>query len=135
MEFKDIIAVSGKSGLFELIKARPDGLILRNLEEDKKSFLSNRKFAFTPLENIGIFELDGNTLELRAVFKELNNFKDEIPDLDSADAPELRAFFSKVMPEHDQDEVKNSDIRKILSWYTTLDKHNILPTTSSEEEE
>jgi hypothetical protein len=37
-----------------------------------------------------------------------------------ASSAELREYFSKVLPEWDQDRVKDSHIKKLITWYNIL---------------
>ncbi len=135
MEFKDIVAVSGKPGLYEVVKPRQDGLIVRNLDEDTKSFVSSRKHNFTPLENIGIYEMSGDTLDLRSLFIRIKQNQDSFPNPSESSTEILREYFGQVMPEYDQNMVKMSDIKKILSWYEIIEEHDLIPSDADTSEE
>src|SRR5690606_4462917 len=43
----------------------------------------------------------------------------DVPD-SKADGATLRSFFEKVAPNHDQEKVYTSDIKKIITWYNLL---------------
>jgi len=119
MEFKDLVSISGKPGLFEMVKTRQDGMIVRGFTDGSKSFISSRKHNFTPLDNIGVYLESGDTVELKEVFDQIAEQGGNIP-MASAPSDELRNFFREVLPEHDEDKVKISDIKKILQWYEEL---------------
>jgi hypothetical protein len=70
MKLTDIIAISGKPGLYQISANRDNGLIANALGSDKKSFYSSRQHMFTPLENITIYT-ETDTLELLEVFKRI----------------------------------------------------------------
>ena len=50
--------------------------------------------------------------------------KQACPDNKATDA-DFRAYFTDVVPNHDQQRVYISDIKKIVKWYTQLDAHNL----------
>ena len=58
-----------------------------------------------------------------------------IPTNSSAD--ELTQYFSKILPDYDEDRVYNSDIKKVIKWFTFLNDRGLLTLeeVKSEEEE
>jgi hypothetical protein len=124
MKLTDIIAISGKPGLYQISANRDNGLIANALGSDKKSFYSSRQHMFTPLENITIYT-ETDTLELLEVFKRIKTDEKSLID-SNASNDDLRKYFVKLVPEHDQEKVYTSDIKKILKWYTTLNEFGFL---------
>jgi hypothetical protein len=55
MEYKKLVAVTGLSGLFELISSKADGGLVRSLDDKSTKFVSNRAHSFSHLESIEIF--------------------------------------------------------------------------------
>jgi len=138
MKFKDILAVTGKPGLYEMITPRGDGLIVRQIGDSKKFFISSRKFMFNPLDNIGIYLTNGDTIPLREVMTNVHNSPDRPSVKDSAD--ELKAWFHTVAEDFDEDQVYVSDIKKVLKWYAEMQTQKITSlldedTSNSDEEE
>ena len=134
MEFKDIISVSGKPGLYKIEKPRQDGVIAAELGTTKKTFLSARKHSFTPLDNIGIYLLSGDTKELTKVLEDIVKQGGNRPS--AGDNPDdIRAFFDLVIPKYDEDKFRMSDMKKILQWYEQLQQNDVLETISTDEEE
>jgi len=131
MKFKDIISITGKPGLYELINARQDGLIVSVLGEDKKTFISSRKHMFTPLENIGIYLQSGETIELAKVFKKLDGSSNKPGE--GAKSDELKSFFRTIVQDYDEERVYISDIKKIVKWHTVLTDFKIDFKTSQDE--
>ncbi|HRI27892.1 MAG TPA: DUF5606 domain-containing protein [Chitinophagales bacterium] len=58
MKFKDIVAVSGMPGLYEMVSAKPNGAVVKSLGEAKTQFVSNRLHTFSPLDKISIYTTD-----------------------------------------------------------------------------
>ena len=43
-----------------------------------------------------------------------------------ASANELKQYFTDVLPDYDQDRVYVSDIKKVINWYNTLHKNDLV---------
>lgn len=124
MDLKEILAISGKAGLYKMETNRENGLIASPLGENKKSFFSARQYMFTPLENITIYtELDA--IELKEIFKRMKGKEDNLIDSKSS-SKAIRDYFLDIVPEHDQEKVYVSDIKKIIKWYNILDEHQYI---------
>lgn len=121
MEYSKLVSITGKAGLFEMVSPRQDGLIVKDLKGGAKTFLSTRKYQFTPLENIGIYLMSGDTVELKEVLSKMYEMKASLPDKLS-DNQELRNFFHMVLPDHDDEKVKQSDIKKMVQWFKQLNE-------------
>tara|TARA_B110000037_G_C17107518_1_gene500457 strand:+ start:864 stop:1391 length:528 start_codon:yes stop_codon:yes gene_type:complete len=133
MNLREILAISGKPGLYKTETNRDNGLIASELGSNKKSFYPSRQHMFTPLENITIYT-ENDAIELVEVFKILKKDEKVLIKANSS-ADELRAFFVKVVPDHDQEKVYTSDIKKIIKWYNMLNEFGFLKEETKEEKE
>jgi hypothetical protein len=126
MNYKEIISVSNKSGLYIMHKKRNDGLIIKSIVDDSTSFASSRMHTFTPLENITIYTKN-EPIELYEVFKSIKNniSKNPLPSV-KAKGDELRSFFEVVLPEYDDEKVYTSDIVKIIKMFSVLDSKGLI---------
>ncbi|MGB4399495.1 MAG: DUF5606 domain-containing protein [Daejeonella sp.] len=123
MNLRGLVSVSGKPGLFKLIGQNKSGYILETLDEQKNKTVVNMSTAkMASLEDITVFGESGD-LKLSDIFEAMNESKD-IPDPKAADGKKLREFFTDVAPDHDQERVYSSDIKKIIAWYNTI---SVLP--------
>ncbi|HXH19140.1 MAG TPA: DUF5606 domain-containing protein [Chitinophagales bacterium] len=126
MEFKDIVSISGMSGLYEVITRRADGMIVRGLDDGKPQFISSRIHVFTPLDAITIYTTDDNT-ELSRVLLEVKKQVAENPPVDlNADNEKFKSWFKKILPDYHEEKVYVSDIKKLIKWYQQLDKHHLI---------
>ena len=119
MNLRGIVSVSGRPGLFKLIGQNKAGYVLESLDEQKLKIvanLSNTKLA--SLEDITIYGED-EELKLTDVLANIAATKTAVPDA-KADGNTLRKFFLEVAPNHDQEKVYASDMKKILTWYNFL---------------
>lgn len=123
MNLRGLVSVSGKPGLYKLIGQNKSGFILETLDDQKSKIIVNMNTAkMASLEDITIFGESGD-LKLSDIFTAIKSVK-AIPDTKAADGKALRAFFTEVAPDHDQERVYSSDIKKIISWYNTI---SVLP--------
>ncbi len=134
MEYKDIVAISGLGGLFEVVAKREDGMIVRGLEEDKPHFVASRQHVFSPLETITIYTTK-DTEDLLNVLLEMKKQSKENPPVDlKADNKAFKDYFKKVLPEYDEERVYVSDIKKVIKWYAVLDKFDLIKKPKPKEE-
>ncbi len=133
MNLEKLVAISGKSGLFSMVSNRSNGLIVEDLDDNKRFFVSARMHQFTPLASISIYtEDEEETVELKEVFKKMKTGLDTYPLVDmKADSSAFRTYFENIMPEHDRDRVLISDIKKLTKWFSFLHERNLI----SEEED
>lgn len=139
MNLKNLVAVSGMSGLHRMAANRANGLIIEDLSSGKRSFVPARKHQFTPLESTGIYIEDGDTVELEKVFQSILDKLADTPIADPNANPEtLHKYFRTILPNYDQDRVHTSDIKKVIKWYHILSETGLLqqtPPSDNDEEE
>jgi hypothetical protein len=118
---KEILAVSGKPGLFRLISKGMNLLVVESLA-DKKRFPAYARDKVISLADISVYTTE-DEVSIRKIFtaiKEKEAGKSVSLDLVKAQPDELRAYFSEILPNFDKERVYASDIKKILKWYDIL---------------
>lgn len=122
MELKDIAAVSGKSGLFKILKPMRTGMILESLDDRKTRVVTTPHHKVSVLQDISIYTTDyDKSIPLADIFMKIHAEFGDDPGVDNkSDGSELRSFMEFILPDHDPDRVYTSDIRKIVNWYTIL---------------
>lgn len=135
MNFDEIIAVSGLGGLYRMVANRSNGLIVEELSSGKRRFASSRKHQFTPLASIGIYTDDGDAMELKKVFRNMQDqFEDNPPVDPSLVAEELHEYFTDILPNYDTDRVKTNDIKKVLKWFAFLKENDMLSLEETDDD-
>ena len=126
MRIREIVAISGMGGLFKVEGQKPNGLIVTSLQEGWTKFVSNRQNMFSLLENISIYTETDN-VELADVLVKVHEMKAShaVPD-PASDTTTLRDWFTGIQPDHDQEKVYISDIKKLIRWYNILDEKGIM---------
>jgi hypothetical protein len=122
MEYNRLIAVTGLGGLFEMMSSKSDGAIVRSLEDKTTKFVSSRVHNFSHLESIEVFTTSDN-VNLIDIFKAMETAKDAQPD--EKDAAAVKKYFQKVYPNMDFERVYNSDLKKMVKWYSIIKANDI----------
>jgi len=122
MEYSKIISVAGLPGLYELINTKPDGAIVRSLDDKSTRFASSRIHNFSHLESIEVYTIRGN-VNLAEVFQAMEKTGGSLPD--TKDNGAIKKYFEKVYPDIDFDRVYSSDLKKMIKWYEGLKKNDI----------
>lgn len=134
MEPKDILAISGKPGLYKVLNTTHRAIVVEPLGEGKRTAVpaSARVSSF---EDISIFTYEED-LPLAGV---LNAMHDHLKGEKAPDAKmphaELRTFVTEVVPDLDQERVYHSDLKKLCTWYNALVELSLLPFGADEAEE
>lgn len=121
MKLTDIISISGKPGLYNLINRTRSPFTAEDLESGRKLPLFPRD-NIVSLGDISIYTTEGD-MPLGEVLQKIqekypNGIQSE-SDL-AKDTDKLHAFMSEVLPIYDSDRVHNSDIKKLIKWYNIL---------------
>lgn len=119
MNLHGIVSVSGKPGLWRALTQSKTGFILESLDAQKLKLVVNLSTAkLAALEEITVFGEDDD-LKLIDILERMKTLA-TIPDAKKADGKVLRKFFREVAPDHDEEKVYASDIKKIISWFEIL---------------
>ena len=101
MEFKDVASVSGKGGLYKILKPTRSGVILESLDEKKSRMVTGLDARVSVLDEISIYtNTKDGSVPLKDVLKKIfKEFADD-PGIDSKSSPEeLKAFLKHILPE------------------------------------
>lgn len=131
MNLEPYIAVTGESGLFELVNSRGNGLVLKSLKDNKVKFYSVRRHQFTPLGTVAIYTLEG-TSPLGEVFQTMYDKKAAAPPVSpKAEKHLIEEYVEAIIPDYDEDKVSLSDMKKLIKWFTFLDEKGLTSETTN----
>ncbi len=121
MDLTNILVISGKPDLSELVSQTKGGAIVKNLVTGQKYpvFKNDR---ISSLGEIRIFsESDERPLDevYAAIYKHLEA-KPTAFDPKKAESKEMFALLEAVMPDYDRERVHTSDVKKLFLWYNIL---------------
>jgi len=122
MELTEIASISGKGGLFKVIKPGKAGVLLESLDNNKVKLVAGASQRMSLLSEISIYTTTKEgTTSLDDVLKKINkDFGNDLGVDANSEANELKSFMKAVLPEYDQDRVYVSDIKKLVKWYGIL---------------
>lgn len=134
MDLKDIVAVTGKPGLYEIKAQSKGGIIVESLIDGKKIPVSVTQ-NLSALNEIAIYTYE-EEVPLRIIFKaigEKEGGKEAISPKESGKV--LTSYFREVLPNFDEERVYTSNIKKVLQWYNLLASKNFDFASIQEEED
>src|ERR1700748_273852 len=113
MEYREIVAVTGLGGLYQLMATKSDGAIVKNLADKSTKFISARLHNVTPLESIEVYTT-GENVRLQQVFGKMQEHEATIVPIDPKNEdPKIKAYFKSIFPEFDEERVYVSDMKKM----------------------
>ncbi len=133
---KNILSVTGKSGLYKLVSRGNNMLIIESLIDGKRTPTYARD-KIVSLADVSMFTMEED-IPLNEVLTSLcKHEKAAVCSLDAkkADNEALRSFFAEILPTFDRDRVYPSDIRKLIQWYNILIQAGITDFSEVEEGE
>ncbi len=134
MELKDIVAINGKPGLYEIKAQSKGGIIVSSLIDGKKIPVTI-SHNISALNEIAIYTYE-EEVPLRLIFKtiaEKEGGKEAISHKENS--KKLVSYFREILPNFDEERVYASNIKKVLQWYNLLASKNFDFSSIKEDEE
>jgi Domain of unknown function (DUF5606) len=127
MNLEKYLVVSGIPGVHKLVASRNNGFIIDDRQQGRHRFVAMRQNQVTPLGTISIYtDTDEGMIALGDVFQKMLDQVETIPPAaPDANSAVLRAYFTAVLPEHDQDRVHINDIKKCIKWFNFMHANGI----------
>ena len=120
---KEVAHISGKGGLYRIIKPTRAGVIVEAIDESKARAVVGANSRVSVLKEISIYtDTKEGSVALAQVLNAIFDKYGKPVDLDpkTASEPELASFLGEVLPEFDRERVYTSDIKKLVTWYNIL---------------
>jgi hypothetical protein len=125
MELSKILSIAGKPGLYQILHQSRGGVVVASLADGKKMSIGQTQRVST-LSDISVYKVDGDE-PLEKIFDKMLDYNGGKPlDVELKDNNSLRAFFLEILPEHDEERVYTSDIKKLVKWFNTLVEKGLL---------
>ncbi|MFV0238308.1 MAG: DUF5606 domain-containing protein [Flavobacteriales bacterium] len=132
MDLTKIISISGKPGLFNLIKQSRSGFIVESIETGKKTSVASTNNV-NLLVNIAMYTTKAE-IPLVEVFHKIAEKEDLGPTLSHKESnSKLQEYFATILPDYDKDRVYHSDLKKLFQWYNILQKAGLVNLDQPEE--
>ena len=117
-----ILSIAGKPGLYKLVSRGKMNLVVEAIDDTHRRMPAFSTDRVTSLGDIAMYT-DADDIALWEVLVkvgEKEGLKPTSLKYKKCSSKELRAYFSEVLPNFDQDRVHDSDIKKLLQWYDIL---------------
>ena len=132
---KKILSISGRPGLYKLVSYGKNMLLVEGLTDGHRFPVHSRERVMS-LGDISIFTTSED-MPLPKVFENIGKKYGNQP-LDGKDytsPDQLHEFMNGVLENWDQERVHNSDIKKVIAWYSILVNAGITDFAIEEKEE
>ena len=134
MKISDVLAISGKPGLFKILASSPKNLVVESMIDGKRSSTPG-SLRVSSLSDITMYTLEED-VPLREILKSMFDKNNGKPALSHNSAPqEVKDFIDSVVNDLDHSRVYASDLRKLVQWYNLLISQKALPFEEEEEKE
>jgi hypothetical protein len=134
MKLKDILSISGKSGLYKYISQARNGIVVEAIEDGKRTTVPSSA-KVSSLKDIAIFS-EKDEIPLAEVFKKIYEKESGKETISHKSTPEvLKAYMESILPDYDKERVYVSDMKKLVMWFNILLSHNLLNPDETDEEE
>jgi hypothetical protein len=122
MNLDKYLVITGVPGVHKLISTRTNGLVIEDRKEGRTRFVPVRQQQVTPLATVSVYtENEEGMMPLADVFQKMLDLHDSTPPVPVDSQSEvLRTYFLTVLPEHDTDQVRITDIKKCIKWYNFM---------------
>jgi len=125
MNLKDILAISGYSGLFRFVSQGNSGVIVEGLM-DKKRMNASSSARVSALDDIAIYT-DEKEVPLKEILRRIFKKEDGKQAIDpKLPNDKLKQYFAEIIPEYDREKVYVSDMKKVFTWYNILISQNLV---------
>lgn len=134
MDLSKILSIAGKPGLYKVESQSNRGVVVSSIQDSKKMAIGQTQRVST-LSDISIYTIEGDE-PLKDIFEKIyERTEGKAVDIDIQNKQDLRDFFLEVVPDHDEERVYASDIKKMIKWFNLLLEKEMLDFSESEEAE
>lgn len=129
---REILAITGKPGLFRIVSQGNRTLVVEDLKS-KKRFPAHSRDKVVSLGDISMYT-DSGDKSLGEIL-DLVYAKNEGKTIDVKQLiteGNLRLEFESILPDFDQDRVYDNDIKKLFTWYNILVEEGMTRFTPEE---
>jgi len=131
---KEILSISGRPGLYRLVKYGKNIIIVENITDKKRGTAHSRDKVIS-LGDISMYTDSGDKPLWEVLDAIKTKYNAETLDAAKYKEPEaLQEFFKGVVPDYDAERVYNTDIKKLINWYNLLINSGITDFQPKEEE-
>ena len=134
MIIQEIIAIAGKPGLYRILVTNRSNLVVESMLDKKRLSIPGTS-RISSLADITMYTTEEDVL-LMDVLNRMDEHvgKGDVPEV-KGDAQATKDFVDAVIPELDHERVYNSDLKKLVQWFSILRENNAFPLEHDIEDE
>ena len=121
VNWKSLVHIAGKHGLFRVLSTSRSGYFMESLNEPGKRMFFSASTRVASLGEIMLLTKPGET-SLSETYEKMwaDGYTPGSTDPHHANEEEIRSLFAQVVPDYDEARVYLSDMRKMLRWFEWL---------------
>lgn len=124
MKLKEVAVISGKPGLYRILKPTRNGVIIEAIGGGRSKIMADASHRISILKEISIYTTtEEGSVPLQEVFHKMYDKYATQLDVKTTDNTALKGLLDAILPEWDKDRVYTSDIKKLVMWYEILAQH------------
>lgn len=124
MKLKEVAVISGKPGLYQILKPTRNGVIIEAIGGGRSKIMADASHRISILKEISIYTTtEEGSVPLQDVFHKMYDKYALQLDIKTSDNTALKGLLNDILPEWDKDRVYTSDIKKLVMWYGILAEH------------
>ena len=121
MKLKEVAVISGKPGLYRILKPTRNGVIIDAIGGGRSKIMADASHRISILKEISIYTTtEEGSVPLQDVFHKMYEKYALKLTVKTTDNNALKGLLDDVLPEWDKDRVYTSDIKKLVMWYEIL---------------
>ena len=135
ISIKDVVAVTGSPGLYQIIKSDEKALVVESIDENKKRQLIKGNMMVSKLIDVSIYTNEDSEPLIHILQSMQEKYPEELPVNKKSSKEELMGFLESVLPDFDAERVYPSNVKKLISWYKILQSYKVDLAWEAEEGE
>lgn len=139
MKLKEVAVISGKPGLYRILKPTRNGVIIDAIGGGRSKIMADASHRISILKEISIYTTtEEGSVPLQDVFHKMHEKYALKLTVKTTDNNALKGLLDDVLPEWDKERVYTSDIKKLVMWYEILAQYApelVDPAQKEDEEE
>ena len=134
MKISEVLAISGKPGLFKVIASSSKNLVVESMLDGKRISVPG-SVRISSLSDITMYTTKED-VALREILHSMHKkTKGESAVSHNSSAGDIKTFVDSVVQDLDHERIFNSDLKKLVQWYNLLVSEKALPFDDEDETE
>ncbi|MDA0568477.1 MAG: DUF5606 domain-containing protein [Bacteroidetes bacterium] len=126
MKISEVLAISGKPGLFKVLASSAKNLVVESMLDGKRTSVPG-SIRVSSLNDITMYTLKDDVPLKEILLKMHQKSKGAEAPSHNSTPQEIKDFVDSVITNLDHDRVYSSDLRKLVQWYNILIDQKALP--------